>query len=77
MIQGVTVRSTSNKKISTPVTLVHGLKIDALPGLINSGADSKFVDESIVDMTRAERLQKPIPVKNVDGTNNQAGSIHY
>ena len=77
MIQGVIVRSTSNRKISAPVTLVHGLKIDALPGLIDSGADSKFVDESIVDMTKAERLQKPIPVKNVDGTNNQAGSIHY
>ena len=43
--------------------------------LIDSGAQGRFVDESIVGSKGRRRLRKPIIVRNVDGTRNAAGEI--
>jgi hypothetical protein len=43
--------------------------------LIDSGAQGRFVDESVVANGRRRTLKRAIIVKNVDGTRNAAGTI--
>ena len=44
--------------------------------LIDSGAQGRFLDESMATSTR-RRLARPIIVRNVDGTKNSAGKITH
>jgi hypothetical protein len=45
--------------------------------LVNSGATGNFIDKTFVVDNRinSQKLEKPIPVKNADGSNNRAGPI--
>jgi Retroviral aspartyl protease len=45
--------------------------------LIDSGAEGEFIDEEFVlkNDIRTHKLDKPIPVRNVDGTLNKNGRI--
>ena len=74
-IRGVRVYSTSQYKISVPISECSNLKTAETTALIDCGAEGKFIDSSIVDWTKVEALQKPLPVRNVDGTLNKAGSL--
>jgi len=54
----------------------NALKL-ALKGLVDCGATSDFVDSDYASANRipVRRLAQPIPVYNVDGSPNEAGSI--
>jgi hypothetical protein len=45
--------------------------------LIDSGAQGRFVDESVVGNGKKRALKRAITVKNVDGTRNAAGRITH
>jgi hypothetical protein len=45
--------------------------------LVDSGAQGRFVDESIIGNGKKRKLKKPIIVRNVDGTRNAAGRITH
>jgi hypothetical protein len=49
----------------------------SLTALIDSGVSSRFIDRNFVQRNNmtTTKLEQPIPVFNVDGTKNQAGSI--
>jgi hypothetical protein len=76
-INGVTVSSMSKYKITIPLTRCSNLKTVEAKALIDSGAEGKFVDSSLVDWKNVHRLKKNIPVQNVDGTQNKAGDVRY
>jgi hypothetical protein len=70
-INGVTVSSMSKYKITIPLTRCSNLKTAETKALIDSGAEGKFVDSSLVDWKEVHCLKKNIPVQNVDGTHNK------
>ena len=77
-INGVTVCSISNKKLTIPVTLKPDIPTDKnhiIHTLIDCGAEGMFIDESIAHKWRKEKLKKPIKVQNVDGIANINGEI--
>jgi hypothetical protein len=76
-INGVTVRSISNKKISIPITLESDNPTikNQINALVDCGAEGMFIDESIANKWRRENLKKPIKVRNDDGTANINGEI--
>jgi hypothetical protein len=76
-INGVRVYSTSQMKISIPISKCSTLKTTDVITLIDCGAEGKFVDSSIVDWSKVKCLKNPIPVRNVDGTLNKAGAIQF
>ncbi|CAK5278575.1 unnamed protein product, partial [Mycena citricolor] len=49
----------------------------SLSGLVNCGATSDFIDSTYTSENRlpVRQFSQPIPVYNVDGTPNKAGSI--
>lgn len=51
----------------------------SLQALLDSGANGIFIDRTWAQEQKVpmERLSKPIPVFNVDGTNNRAGDITH
>lgn len=68
-----------NKKMSfrLPVTLwVYGMKAQA-EALVDSGATTNFIDKLFVERNHlvTNRLAKPYPVLNADGTSNVAGEV--
>src|SRR6266550_2240433 len=76
-INGVTVTSMSRNKITIPISRCSNLKTAETKALIDSGAEGKFVDGTIVKWKNVIRLKKPITVRNVDGTHNEMGKIRY
>ncbi len=76
-INGVTVTSMSKNKITIPISQCSNLKTAETKALIDSGAEGKFVDGTIVNWRNVIRLKKPITVRNVDGTHNEMGKICY
>src|SRR6266576_5524595 len=76
-INGVTVMSMSRNKITIPISQCLNLKTAETKALIDSGAEGKFIDGSIVNWKKIVRLKKPITVRNVDGTNNEMGKMRY
>ena len=54
----------------------EGITVKAL---LDSGATRMFIDKRMVARHRfkLQKLEKPIMVKNVDGTNNSGGAIIY
>ena len=49
----------------------------ATEAMVNTGATGDFIDQDFIDQTKlpTRTLSQPIPVYNVDGTLNEAGSI--
>src|SRR6266576_3644852 len=76
-INGVTVTSMSRNKITIPISQCSNLKTTETKALIDSGAKGKFIDGTIVNWKNVIRLKKPITMRNVDGTHNEMGKIHY
>ena len=52
-------------------------EIKSGPALVDCGATGQFMDQDYVECNRTStrKLQHAIPVFNVDGTRNEAGSI--
>ncbi|HYT46519.1 MAG TPA: hypothetical protein VEP90_29600, partial [Methylomirabilota bacterium] len=67
----------SRNKITIPISQCSNLKTAEIKALIDSGAEGKFVDGTIVKWKNVIRLKKPITVRNVDGTHNEMGKIRY
>ena len=70
----VIVKSNRNDNVSLQLFGTNLKVIDPV-ALIDSGAQGRFVDESIVKKDDQRKLLKKITVRNVDGTRNNAGSI--
>src|SRR6201995_5417097 len=70
----VIVKSNRNDNVSLQLYGTN-LKVVDPVALIDSGAQGRFVDESIVKKEDRRKLLKKITVRNVDGTRNNAGSI--
>ena len=53
-------------------------EVKSVRALLDSGATGMFIDQEYVKENRFDtiKLSRPIPVRNVDGTPNEAGSIH-
>ena len=73
-ISHVTVRSTSNRRISIPITVETSDHTEKIHALIDCGAEGLFIDKSIANKWRKQKI-KPIRVQNVDGTLNSEGEI--
>jgi hypothetical protein len=74
-IQNVTVRSTSNKRFTIPITIEIDNHTENAKALIDSGAEGLFIDETYARKWRKEPLKRQIRVRNVDGTLNSNGEI--
>src|ERR1700759_2442507 len=70
----VIVKSNRNDNVSLQLFGTN-LKVVDPVALIDSGAQGRFVDESIVKRDDRRKLLKKITVRNVDGTRNNTGSI--
>src|SRR5580698_5488998 len=70
----VIVRSNRNDNLSIQLHDSNLKDVDPV-ALIDSGAQGRFVDESVVAHGRRRALKRAIIVKNVDGTRNAAGTI--
>ena len=70
----VIVRSNRNDNLSIQLHDSNLKDVDPV-ALIDSGAQGRFVDESVVANGRRRSLKRAIIVKNVDGTCNAAGMI--
>ena len=73
-IAHVTVRSTSNRRISIPIKVETAQNTESLNALINCGAEGLFIDKKIASSWRKRKI-RPIKVRNVDGTVNVDGEI--
>jgi len=69
----------NQQSLSIPITVIEGQKSVGThtTGLIDCRAGGIFIDKTFVkeNNIKTTPLQKHIPVRNVDGTLNQAGSI--
>ena len=70
----VSVRSTSNRRISIPVKVEAAENTEPLNALIDCGAEGLFIDKKIASNWRKKNI-RPIRVRNVDGTENVDGRI--
>src|SRR6266850_8499535 len=64
--RSVTVTSISNKKLLINILALKGTKSMDIQALVDCGTEGRFIDPSIVDITKARKLKNPILVKNVD-----------
>jgi hypothetical protein len=64
-------------KLKVSIETTDTGEVKSLNALIDSGATGKFIDRDYVKTNRmtTKTLYRPIPVYNVDGTLNEAGSI--
>src|SRR6266576_5906478 len=62
-INGVTVTSMSRNKITIPISQCSNLKTAETKALIDSGAEGKFVDGTIVNWRNVIRSTEPITVR--------------
>ena len=76
-IHSVLVADMQAQSINIPVTIRTSTNAGTTKALIDSGAQGKFIDRSLVRKLglREHPMEKPIPVYNVDGTPNRIGSI--
>ena len=70
----VITNSKRNDNISLQLQQTNLKDVD-VTALLDSGAQGRFVDESVIGHGKIRRLNKPIMVRNVDGTRNAAGKI--
>jgi transposase InsO family protein len=64
-------------KLEVEIKTIDDERTFRLAGLLDSGASGLFIDRAYVERNRipTRRLQRPIPVLNVDGTPNEGGAI--
>src|ERR1700744_5772547 len=75
-ISHVTVRSISNHRFSIPIKVETAENtVKEITALIDCGAEGLFINRTIAEKWKKIQLTKPIKVRNVDGTNNESGSI--
>lgn len=77
-ISSVLVVDMNMQSMKIPVTLKSSVNAGTrIKALIDSGAQEKFIDWSVVQKAGLfeQLLARPIPVFNVDGTPNQLGNI--
>ena len=69
--------SANSLDIKVEIVTTDTQEIMSIKALINSRATGLFIDWGYVNRSRltTQTLSKPIPVFNVDGTPNEAGSI--
>ncbi len=72
----VIIRSNHNEDLSIQLHDTNLKDVDPI-ALIDSGAQGRFVDESIIGKGRIRKLRHAINGKNVDGTQNAAGRITH
>jgi hypothetical protein len=72
----VIVRSSRNEDLSIQLHDCNLRDIDPI-ALVDSGAQGRFVDESLVGIGRTRKLRRAIIAKNVDSTRNSAGTITH
>jgi hypothetical protein len=67
----------SSLKLKVNIETTDTGEVKSLSSLVDSGATGNFIDWDYVRSNRltTRRLSKPVPVYNVDGTPNEAGSI--
>jgi hypothetical protein len=67
----------SSLKLKVSIETTDTGEVKSLNSLVDSGATGNFIDRDYVKSNRltTRRLSKPVPVYNVDGTPNEAGSI--
>jgi len=70
----------SKNSINLPITLQTTDTGDLISdtGLVDSGASGRFIDHGFAANHKLtlRRLQRPIPIYNIDGTLNEHGSVH-
>jgi transposase InsO family protein len=68
---------THQLKLEVEIKTIDDERTFRLSGLVDSGASGLFIDRAYVERNKipTRRLQRPIPVLNVDGTPNEGGSI--
>jgi hypothetical protein len=64
-------------KLKVEIETTDTGEVKSLSALVDSGATGRFIDQDFVkaNRLRTRTLSRPIPVRNVDGTLNEAGSI--
>ena len=69
--------SANSLDIKVEIVTTDTQEIMSIRALIDSGATGLFIDREYVNQSRLKTriLTKPVPVYNVDGTPNEAGSI--
>ena len=69
--------SANSLDIKVEIVTMDTQEIMSIKALIDSGATRLFIDQGYINRSRltTQTLSKPIPVFNVDGTPNEAGSI--
>jgi hypothetical protein len=72
----VILRLSRNEDLSIQLHDCNLRDVDPI-ALINSGAQGRFIDESMVGTGRTRNLRRAIIAKNVDGTRNSAGTIMH
>jgi hypothetical protein len=76
----LTINATGSEKqlkLQVEIKTTDDERTFRLEGLLDCGASGLFIDRDYVNRNRipTRRLQRPIPVLNVDGTPNEAGAI--
>jgi hypothetical protein len=67
------------KKLEVPITLKMFKGTTTKEALLDSGATENFIDQSTVDRLKlgTKAMDKPVPVRNIDGTTNKTGKITW
>jgi hypothetical protein len=76
-IRSVLVRSCDPNQMEIPVHSCVNIIENKVTALLDSGAQGKFIDESIVDRDKKRKLIQPIKIRNIDGTTNKSGNIKW
>ena len=75
------IASTENEpkslKLKVSIETTDTAEVKSVNSLVDSGATGNFIDRDYVRTHRltTRKLSRPVPVFNVDGTPNEAGSI--
>ena len=75
-IHSVLVAPAHNTSFSIPIT-IKGEEIVGTTALLDTGAGGKFIDQNYAQKLQLpiRRLEKPLRVRNVDGTLNKTGIV--
>ena len=76
-IHSVTVATISRNTLSIPIEIATAQvnKTVETSALIDSGAGGKFIDQNFAQKFEIHKLDQPLKVYNVDGTENKKGTI--
>jgi hypothetical protein len=70
--------SANSLNIKVKIVTTDTQETKSVKALLDCGADGLFIDRDYIrkNQLTTQALTRPIPVYNVDGTANEAGSIH-